>query len=92
MSSNVCLAKDCGFYGKVTKRLSHHFDIFGKYPKGFHLFVKNNLNLSNEQLLKKFLDNNGAKDIGVKEKYGYTEEEFLKYVELLKEQYNKILN
>ena len=42
--------------------------------------------------MKKFLDNNGAKDIGVKEKYGYTEEEFLKYVELLKEQYNKILN
>ena len=58
LSSNVCLCKDCGFYGKVMNRLSHHFDMFGKYPRGFHIFVKNNLKLSDDEILKKFIEVN----------------------------------
>lgn len=89
LSSNTCLAKDCFHRGKKIKKIHHHFDIMASYPKGFHLFVKNNLKENEEKLFDLFIDHfhlNKSQNSF----YGYTKDEVLQYLKMVKEAYQNM--
>lgn len=93
LSSNACLAKDCKFFLKPVKRISHHFQpCFGKSPRGFHANVKANYFRSKEDiyeiLAKVYLSTEKNE---WSESYGKSKEMTMQYIVKLKKAYEKIL-
>lgn len=90
-SSYTCLAPKCSFYGKYVKRMDHHMDVMGTYPKGFHAFIQKNKDKSVDEIMKLFI-----KKYQLNEKdeilMGIKREDVIKYVEKLKQAYIKINN
>ena len=89
MPSNACLAKKCHYYLQPLSRLSHHNDIWGySLPKLFHSTVKKHYTKTAVEIFKeykKIFDNKF--DF---EKYKTSEEEVLKYIQMLKDEYKKL--
>ena len=84
----VCMAKNCKFYGKnhQGKRLSHHMAVWGnRLPIGFHLKLSKSFNDDGKVIFEQLF---GGKYN--EEQYGYTKEEVMEYISLLKDSYKKI--
>ena len=89
LSSNTCLAPNCKFYGTFIKRIHHHLDTLGGYPRGFHEFVKKHSSQETEKIYQDFLEAQKVpKD--QTEYYGYTMEDIKKYISMVKEAYAKM--